>query len=102
MNTCVTGRAGHGGWQRWRDNRPRPARVWAVAEQLWEQRATSYPALSSLLSSRKLWSESRPTRDLWCCPFSLPVPATDPPGWGSAERLTHRRASVPGLTSARG
>ena len=100
MITCVTGRAGYGGWQRWRDNGPRPAWVWDVAEQLWEQCAPSDSALSPLLSSGKLWSESHQTWDLWHCPFSLPVPDTDPSDWGPAELLTHRRESMPGLTSA--
>jgi len=99
MIACVTGRAGHGGWQRWRDNGPGPACMWDVAEQQWEQRASSDSAFSSLLSSGKLWSETRQTWDLWYCPFSLPVPAAVPPGRGPAEILTHRRESVPGSTS---
>lgn len=50
MITCVTG---HGGWQRWSGNGPRP-----VADQLWEQCAPSNSALSSLLFTGKLWCES--------------------------------------------
>lgn len=83
----VTDRASHGDWQKWRDNGPRPA--WGCDG-----------ALSSLLSSGKVWFESHQTWDLWHCSFSLSVPVAVPPGWGPFKLLTHRRESVTGLTSA--